>query len=118
MNRLQLNRLIIPLSRIKQHGYISDANQSTAPVKKEPEKLEVSVDEKTPKVGYLTPCDWEDALSVVAEKLGRSTGSKMAALAGRFCDAEGLIALKLFQRQDRTSIYTAVVSLANKLRLS
>ncbi|CAF1290213.1 unnamed protein product, partial [Didymodactylos carnosus] len=49
--------------------------------------------------GYLTPCDWEDALSVVAEKIGRSTGSKMAALAGRFCDAEGLIALKDFMNQ-------------------
>ncbi|CAF1604610.1 unnamed protein product, partial [Didymodactylos carnosus] len=49
--------------------------------------------------GYLTLCDWEDALSVVAEKIGRSTGSKMAALADCFCDAEGLIALKDFMNQ-------------------
>jgi len=50
--------------------------------------------------GYLVPCDWEDALSVVAERIGRTgSGSKMAALAGRFCDAEGLIALKDFMNQ-------------------
>jgi len=50
--------------------------------------------------GYLVPCDWEDALSVVAERVGRvHSGSKMAALAGRFCDAEGLMALKDFMNQ-------------------
>jgi NADH dehydrogenase (ubiquinone) Fe-S protein 1 len=50
--------------------------------------------------GYLVPCDWEDALSVIAERIGRlGSGSKMAALAGRFCDAEGLIALKDLMNQ-------------------
>ncbi|CAF2870643.1 unnamed protein product [Rotaria sp. Silwood2] len=50
--------------------------------------------------GYLVPCDWEDALSVVAERIGRTgSGSKMAALAGRFSDAEGLMALKDFMNQ-------------------
>lgn len=50
--------------------------------------------------GFLVPCDWEDALSVVAERIGRlGTSGQMAALAGRFCDAEGLIALKDFMNQ-------------------
>jgi len=66
--------------------------------------------------GQLVPCDWEDALSVVAERvcflnelfitkenifqIGRAgSGSKIAALAGRFSDAEGLIALKDFLNQ-------------------
>lgn len=45
--------------------------------------------------GQLVPCDWEDALSVVAERFGRvQSGSKIAALAGRFADAESLMALK------------------------
>ncbi|CAF4111208.1 unnamed protein product [Rotaria socialis] len=50
--------------------------------------------------GFLVPCDWEDALSVVAERIGQAeSGAKMAALAGRFCDAEGLITLKDFMNQ-------------------
>ncbi|CAF4211186.1 unnamed protein product, partial [Rotaria magnacalcarata] len=50
--------------------------------------------------GFLVPCDWEDALSVVAERIGQAgSGTKIAALAGRFCDAEGLITLKDFMNQ-------------------
>ena len=46
--------------------------------------------------GLLKPCDWDDALYTIADKLSarRSGASDLAALAGSLVDAEALVALK------------------------
>ena len=44
--------------------------------------------------GKLSPASWDDALAVVAAKLGGLDGSKIAAVAGDQCDAESMFALK------------------------
>lgn len=46
--------------------------------------------------GLLKPCDWDDALFTIADKLARATGqpNQVAALAGALVDAESLVALK------------------------
>ncbi|CAG0878980.1 unnamed protein product [Darwinula stevensoni] len=43
--------------------------------------------------GQLVPCDWEDALLVVSQKV-KAAGGKVAAVAGGLCDAEALTAMK------------------------
>lgn len=44
--------------------------------------------------GLLKPCEWDDALYTVADKLSKVSGSQIAAVAGGFADAEALVALK------------------------
>lgn len=44
--------------------------------------------------GLLKPCDWDDALYAIADRLSRASGSEVAALAGSLVDAESLVALK------------------------
>ena len=44
--------------------------------------------------GLLKPCDWDDAFYAIADKISRSSGSEISALAGGLADAESLVALK------------------------
>lgn len=44
--------------------------------------------------GLLKPCDWDDAFYAIADKISRTSGSEIAALAGGLVDAESLVALK------------------------
>ena len=44
--------------------------------------------------GLLKPCEWDDALYTIADKLSSASGSQVAAVAGGFADAEALVALK------------------------
>lgn len=44
--------------------------------------------------GLLKACDWDDALFTIADKLVRTSGADVAALAGSLVDAESLVALK------------------------
>ncbi|XP_022237693.1 NADH-ubiquinone oxidoreductase 75 kDa subunit, mitochondrial-like [Limulus polyphemus] len=46
------------------------------------------------KEGILEPCDWEDALVKVAQKLQSVPGQQVAAVAGGMADGEALVALK------------------------
>jgi len=46
------------------------------------------------KQGKLEPASWSDALKVVAERLAKSGGDRMAAIAGDLADAESMIVLK------------------------
>lgn len=48
------------------------------------------------KNGVLEACDWAEALSVVANRIATTSGSKMAAVVGSLCDTEALVALKDF----------------------
>jgi NADH-quinone oxidoreductase subunit G len=45
--------------------------------------------------GKLAPANWDEALTVVAERLKGIKGSKIAAIAGDQCDAESMFALKV-----------------------
>lgn len=44
--------------------------------------------------GLLKPCEWDDALYAIADKLTRYSGSEIAGIAGGLVDAEALVALK------------------------
>ena len=44
--------------------------------------------------GLLKPCDWDDALYAVADKVTRCSGAEIAALVGGLVDAEALVSLK------------------------
>ena len=44
--------------------------------------------------GTLAPVSWKDALSLAAEKMGSTPGTKMAALAGPLVEVEALVPLK------------------------
>lgn len=44
--------------------------------------------------GILKACDWDDALFTIADRVARTSGSQIAALAGSLVDAESLVALK------------------------
>ncbi|OQR69871.1 NADH-ubiquinone oxidoreductase 75 kDa subunit [Tropilaelaps mercedesae] len=44
--------------------------------------------------GQLEPCDWQEALTAVANRVAITPGEKMAAVVGGLCDAEALTALK------------------------
>ncbi len=57
--------------------------------------------------GNLTPTNWEDALTRVADKLSSTSGSDIGAIAGGLVDAEALVALKdLFNRLGSESLCT------------
>ena len=57
--------------------------------------------------GLLKPCDWDDALYAIADKLSSLRGSDVAAIAGGFADAEALVALKdLINRQGSELVCT------------
>ena len=66
------------------------------------------------KDGYLHPVSWEEALTVIAERLQHIPGDHVAAIVGDMVDAEAMIALKDFMealgsphldcRQDRVKI--------------
>lgn len=54
--------------------------------------------------GLLKPCDWDDALFTIADKLTRT--NNVAALAGPLADAESLVALKdLVNRLGSENVY-------------
>jgi NADH-quinone oxidoreductase subunit G len=44
--------------------------------------------------GKLREADWDEALNVVAEKLGATPAERVAAMVGDLCDAESMMALK------------------------
>ena len=46
------------------------------------------------KNGTLTPVNWPEIISVVAQKLSNTNGKKMAAIAGNLSDCESMVALK------------------------
>ncbi|XP_071803111.1 NADH-ubiquinone oxidoreductase 75 kDa subunit, mitochondrial-like [Asterias amurensis] len=57
--------------------------------------------------GNLTPTNWEDALTRVANKLSSTDGSDIAVIAGGLVDAEALVALKdLLNRLGSESLCT------------
>jgi len=57
------------------------------------------------KDGKLKPSTWQDALTVVAEKIKASNGERLAAIAGDLCDAESMLALKgVMQSQECKNI--------------
>jgi NADH dehydrogenase (ubiquinone) Fe-S protein 1 len=57
--------------------------------------------------GNLKACGWEEALSVVAEKLNSTPASDMAVVAGGLVDAETLVSVKdLFNRYNCDGLYT------------
>lgn len=57
--------------------------------------------------GLLRACDWDDALYAIADKLSRTSGSEIAAVAGSLVDAEALVALKdLFNRLGSENVCT------------
>ncbi len=43
--------------------------------------------------GHLEPCSWEEAFSLIAEKIKKSSGKRIAALAGDMADVESQMAL-------------------------
>ncbi|XP_022666131.1 NADH-ubiquinone oxidoreductase 75 kDa subunit, mitochondrial-like isoform X2 [Varroa destructor] len=47
----------------------------------------------------LEPCDWQEALTAVANRVAVTPGEKMAAVVGSMCDAEALTALKDMMNQ-------------------
>lgn len=51
------------------------------------------------KNGVLEPCDWQEALTAVANRIATTPGENMAALVGGLCDAESLTALKDMMNQ-------------------
>lgn len=58
--------------------------------------------------GLLKPCDWDDALFTIADKISRvpTRGSDVAAVAGSLVDAESLVALKdLFNRLGSENVF-------------
>lgn len=56
--------------------------------------------------GLLKPCDWDDALFTIADRLSRARSSEVAALAGSLVDAESLVALKdLLNRLGSENVY-------------
>ena len=62
------------------------------------------------KDNLLKPCDWDDALYAIADKLSTLKGSDLAAVAGGLCDAEALVALKdLFNRLGSENVCTEEV---------
>lgn len=44
--------------------------------------------------GLLKPCDWDDALYAIADRVSRASASQIGAVAGGMVDAESLVALK------------------------
>ncbi len=57
------------------------------------------------KDGKLKPSTWQDALTVVAEKIKASNSERLAAIAGDLCDAESMLALKgVMQSQECKNI--------------
>ena len=62
------------------------------------------------KDNLLKPCDWDDALYAIADKLSTLSGCDLAAVAGGLCDAEALVALKdLFNRLGTDNVCTEEV---------
>ena len=57
--------------------------------------------------GLLKPCDWDDALYAVSDKLSKFSGSEIAGVAGALCDAESMVALKdLLNKLGSESLHT------------
>jgi NADH-quinone oxidoreductase subunit G len=46
------------------------------------------------KDGKLRPASWQEAFTVIAERVKASSGDRVAAIAGDLCDAEAMVALK------------------------
>ena len=63
---------------------------------------------RDPESGALSPVSWHEALSIAAEKISATPGSKVAALAGPLVECEALVCLKDLLNSVGSTTTTAV----------
>ena len=74
---------------------------------------------RDPESGALSPVSWHEALSIAAEKISATPGSKVAALAGPLVECEALVCLKdLLNSVGSTTTISTAAPLSADLRAS